>query len=444
MQDLNISPEPSRFSLLDRFRDSTTIKLAAIGILVLLLQIPTSMVRRLIHEREGRNRSVTQEISSKWGSPQTLAGPILTVPFKEPLKPAKGQVQHVRYLHILPEQLDVHGHVNTELRYRGIFEAVVFSGTVTSTGSFLMPQMEKLGLSPKQVQWADAFVSYGITDMRGISKFLPAKVGTAPVQANPGIPVSEVLSSGVSFPVALSEKEAAIPFELALTLNGSDGLKVVPVGKTSVVKFDSNWTSPSFDGAFLPTERTIGPTGFTALWRVLHLNRNYPQYWIGSQHEIMSSAFGVRMFLPADAYQKSERTAKYAVLFIVLTFVAFFLAELLTRARVMIFQYFLIGLALVVFYSLLLSISEHLGFDGAYAISAVATILLISLYSRSVFRKEGLPKLIGVLLTILYAYLYGLLRNEDYAMLLGSVGLFAILAVVMFVTRKLGPAAPPR
>jgi inner membrane protein len=180
----------------------------------------------------------------------------------------------------------------------------------------------------------------------------------------------------------------------------------------------------------LPVERTVTEQGFTAKWKVLHLNRNYPQYWKGRGHDLSQSTFGVRLFRPVDIYQKSMRTAKYALMFIVFTFMAFFISEVMNRLRVHPVQYLLIGLAMIVFYTLLLSISEHL-------ISAGAVIGLFSGYAKAILKNRAVTVMVSGVLAILYAYLYILLQLEDYALLMGSVGLFGVLSAVMYLTRKI-------
>ena len=418
--------------------DSISLRLGIIAGLVLVLLIPTSMIRQIINERESRQSGVVSEISGKWGNPKTLAGPVLTLPAKEYRKTQAGKAETLRYLHILPDTLDITGNLDSQIRYRGIYEAVVFASDVTVTGRFLLPDLERLGVNPKQVQWQDAFLSIGLSDLRGIRDNVVIRAGDQSVSMSPGLNSRDMLHTGMTAPIHLDRKHPDFSFSTTLRVNGSGNFSLVPLGKTTTVQLLSPWTSPSFDGAYLPAERAITSSGFTAGWKILHLNRNYPQYWFGEQHEVMSSAFGVSLVMPADAYQKAERTAKYAILFIGLTFTAFFLCEILNRLRIHPVQYLLVGLALVIFYMLQVSLAEHVGFDRSYGIASLATILLITCYARSVFRDcRRLATMAFWLLACLYAYLYGVIRNEDYALLLGSVGIFLILAAVMYVTRKI-------
>ena len=240
----------------------------------------------------------------------------------------------------------------------------------------------------------------------------------------------------------------------------------MPLGRTTQVSVRSDWPNPSFDGAFLPDEREVNESGFTARWEVLHLNRNFPQAWKGSQYrfttpstnepdpsdyyydrpaevvpiastEASGYSFGVNLLRSVDEYQKATRAAKYAILFIALTFLVFFFVETLNRKRIHPVQYLLVGLALCIFYALLVAISEQLSFNLAFILSSVAVTLLITLYCHSIFRHQKLTLFIGLLLVLLYGFVFTLIQLQDYALLIGSIGLFGILAVVMYFSRKI-------
>lgn len=428
---------------LTRVKESTTVKVAVIGLLILLLLIPAGMVRSLILERERRQADVVREISSKWGNEQVVAGPILSLPYERTMKgPENKPVTYTAYVHVLPDQLDISGDIRPETRYRGMYEAVLYNTALNLTGSFSMPDLKALGVSPKEIRWDRAFLSVGIPDMKGLKENIGLKLDGVETIMNPGIAASDVLGAGLSSAIPNLRREEKLSFDLSLNLNGSQWLGFVPVGKVTTLALSSKWTNPSFDGAFLPEERSVGAKGFSAKWKVLHVNRNYPQAWIGGGQNINDSAFGVKLVIPVDAYQKSTRTVKYAVLFIALTFMAFFFSETLNKLRLHPFQYLLIGLALIIFYALLISISEHLSFGKGYLISSVATILLVSGYARGILGKASLAIAVCGVLAILYGYLYILLQLEDFALLLGSVGLFVILAIVMYLTRKMNWYTP--
>jgi len=224
---------------------------------------------------------------------------------------------------------------------------------------------------------------------------------------------------------------------MTLDLNGSSSLYFIPIGKETNVSLTSAYKTPSFDGAFITDSNIVDNKGFKANWKVLNLNRNFPQEWTNSAYNISEAAFGVNLLIPVDHYQKSMRSAKYAIMFILLTFLVFLFTEILNGFKIHPVQYLLVGLALIIFYTLLLSISEHVGFTWAYLISSGAIILLISLYSKTIFKENRLMALLAGILIILYGFLFVILRSEDYALLIGSIGLFIVLCVIMYLSRKI-------
>lgn len=421
-----------------RIGRSLTLKLVVIGILIVVLLIPVSMVQSLIRDREWRQDRVVGEINGKWGGDQILAGPILTVPYTLTILNEKEKpVDVTRYLHLLPDTLSVTGSVSPQVRYRGIYQAVLYSTQLSINGRFPHPATDDARLASAQFHWERAFMAIGISDMRGIRDGIDGTFGGRPLVVAPGVGTADVLASGVSAPVVLNDAAQGYDFEFRLNLNGSQALQFVPVGRESRVALRSDWPDPSFSGAFLPVARDVSADGFTARWNVLHLNRNYPQSWTGGGYRIDESAFGVNLFTPVDVYQKTMRTAKYALMFIVFVFMAFFLCEAMSRQRVHPLQYLLIGLAITIFYALLLSISEHATFGAAYLTAAAAVVGLISAYARAVLKRTVMAAMVGGTLTVLYGFLYILLQLNDYALLMGSVGLFFVLALVMYLTRRI-------
>ena len=431
-----------------RIGQSATFKLVTICALILVLLVPASMVKSLIYERQGRKEGVVDEISAKWGKEQTITGPVISVPYLEHVKNDNGKVvTFTRFLHLLPDTVDIHSRITPEVRYRGIYQAVLYKTTLSIDGSFSRMPVEHLRIAPENILWSDALIYLGISDTRGIKAWTKAVFDGRALTMGPGIQTADVVDSGISASIPYNGSDKRYPFHFELELNGSRQIHFTPVGKVTTVTTDSPWQDPSFSGAFLPAERKVTEQGFTAKWRVLHLNRNYPQCWKSDSHDLSSSIFGVSLFSPVDIYQKSMRTAKYALMFIVFTFVAFFISEVVCRLRVHPVQYLLIGLAAIVFYALLLSISEHAGFGAAYLVSAVATVGLITGYAVAILKNRTASWMVGSILAILYAYLYILLQLEDYALLMGSIGLFAVLCAVMYLTRKIDwhaaqPGAP--
>ncbi|MBB6611714.1 cell envelope integrity protein CreD [Pontibacter sp. Tf4] len=428
---------PTQESFLER--NAVVVKATVIFVLVLLLLIPSTMIQGLIQEREMRKDEAIREISAKWGEQQTITGPVLTIPYLEFYRDTNKVVRQVtRYMHFLPDELKVNGQLFPEKRYRGIYEVVVYNSDVKLTGNFPPINFANLGVPQENLRLQDAFLSVGITDLRGIKEQVTLHWNTHKYSFNPGVASSDVLASGINAPVSLTDAAANAPYSFSLSLNlkGSEFLYFVPVGKETNVQIGSNWQNPSFDGAFLPDQRQVGQDGFTATWKVLHLNRNFPQQWKGAGYDVGSAAFGVNLLLPIDSYQKSMRSVKYAILFIGLTFLIFFFIELLHKKSVHPFQYVLIGLALCIFYTLLVSISEYSNFNIAYLIASIMTIGLVTVYTYSVFSSKKLAALVGGTLVILYAYIFTIIQLQDFALLMGSLGLFLILALVMYYSRK--------
>jgi len=419
-------------------RHSATVKVISIGVLVLLLLIPMSMISSLMREREYRRDDVVQEINAKWGNSQTITGPFFTVPYKSFYRDEKNALKYtLRYLHILPEHVDIQGEIDTQVRYRSLYEAVLYNTRMTLSGTFTLPALVHTSIASDHVLWEKAVFSVGITDMRGIQDKIAIKFDGAEYKASPGLKSVDIAASGVQCAIPLSPSQTSYDFSLGLNLNGSEEVHFIPVGETTRVKLTSSWPSPSFNGAFLPTTREVTDQGFSADWTVLHLNRNFPQFWAGNQYNVTDSSFGLRLLITADVYQKSIRIAKYALMFIVFTFSAFFFSEIINKRRVHPIQYTLIGLATLLFYVLLLSISEHVNFDLAYIASATAITILITGYSRGILRNNRFSFTVFGILVVLYSYLYIVLQLEDYALIMGSIGLLIVLTLVMFITRKI-------
>lgn len=417
-------------------KNTISIKIGTIVALILVLLIPMIMIKSLINERQARREAVVAEISSKWGNSQTITGPIITVPYSEYVKDEDGKERHyTRYLTILPDELEINGNLNPEIRYRGIYEAVLYNATIDINGSFQLPSESQLGMQHQRLSLNQAFITLGISDMRGIKDQIQASFGSNKLQLNPGVVNNKVITSGVSSRIHLNSKRQT--FHFTLNLNGSQALNFAPIGKTTTVNLESSWDSPSFTGAFLPEERQINNDGFKAGWKVLHFNRNYPQFWTGAQENFGQSTFGVNLFMAVDLYQQTMRITKYAIMFFIFTFMAFFLSEIFNNSRLHPIQYLMVGLAITLFYALLISISEHASFDIAYLISSVAVVTMVGGYAKSILHNGRMAAMVTGILIFLYSFLYLLLQLEDYALLMGSMALFVALGVTMFLTRKI-------
>ncbi len=417
------------------FWQSVTFKLVIIGLLILIMLIPGAMIRSLISEREQAQRDVIAEIGSKWGNGQTFAGPVMSVPYYHFIERDDRPSREIRFAHFLPEDLEIDADIRPEIRYRGIYRTVVYRAVLKVSGSFDFPETDKLKIEPGSILPDDAIIQVGITDMRGIQEALAFRWNHQELVAEPGIPIGDINGSGFHVKIPMEDK-GRFDFQFEIHLNGSDHLYFVPVGKTTSVRMNSTWRHPGFDGAFLPDRRDVTDGGFEADWNVLHLNRNYPQSWTGSAYQISASAFGCQLILPVDQYRKTMRSAKYAIMFMALTFMIFFFTEILNNRRIHPVQYLLVGLTISIFYVLLLSLSEQIGFNLSYLISSVAVIGLISAYAASIFRQTNLTMILGLCLAGLYAFLFILIQLQDYALLLGSIGLFVAMGLIMYISRK--------
>ncbi|QDH78769.1 cell envelope integrity protein CreD [Echinicola soli] len=419
---------------------SVTLKLLVITILVLLLLIPSSMIMDLIAEREALSQAATEEVSMKWANNQQLNGPVLTIPLVYEYKEKEELKEVVKYLYLLPNNLQVDGEVVPEKLKRGIYEVIVYKSQLAVSGSFdLMEKVDRTNL--KQIQYGKAFLTIGISDLRGIKEELAVDWGGVDCQVKPGSKVPSIITQGITvdLPNLESSMGTKVPFHFSLNLQGSRSISFVPVGGTTEVNVNSPWPSPSFYGNFLPDQRKVTGQGFEARWKVLQLNRNFPQSWVDEMQgsNLQAAAFGVDLIFPVDDYQKSIRSAKYAVMTILMTFLIFFLVEVLNKRKIHPFQYALVGLGLCLFYVLLVSISEHTDFNTAYAIAAFGVVAMIVLYSLTVFRKKKLSLLLLAVLVGAYSFLYVTLQLTDYALLMGSVGLTVMLAMTMYFTRNI-------
>lgn len=426
------------------FINSPGFKLGLIGILTLLLLIPANLILDLIREREQRRSETVYEVTSVWGNAQTILGPVITLPYEVTVKTGKDTyINETRYAHFLPEKLNVEGKVEPEVRYRGIYKVVTYSTKLRISGTFAPVDASGLTIPVATVENMPAMLEIGIPDMRGINKDISVQWGDTNLPVIPGLPNSQIASSGVHANFRLDGKKSYI-FSFDLDLNGSLSLNFIPVGKETNVHLSSTWTSPSFNGSFLPDSRKVDEKGFQAEWNVLQLNRNYPQQWIDDQYTVSESLFGVELLTPVDTYRKSERSVKYAILFIALTFLVFFFAEVMTKTRIHFINYLLTGIALCIFYSLLTALAEHISFTLAYVAASVIIIAMIALFANSLYRKRQVTLTVAGTLVALYVFLFVILQLMDYSLLFGNIGLVIILGIVMYFSRKIDWYSPER
>lgn len=426
-----------------RRSNSLTVKMLFIGAIMLLLLIPGRMIMNLIKDRESMMTSAQEEVARMWGGVQHLTGPVLTIPYAVTTTDKKGNSETIRgTLSLLPEELDIAGHIDCEQRRRGFYDTNVYTTDLVLSGTFDLPADLLVRTSGTRIDWSAAKVAVGISDLRGIEEsieigFDDHRLATATETEHPCFEV------GVSAPVDLTAWTAVpdkrMRFSIPLKIKGSGGLHIVPAGNANRIRLSADCPTPNFCGNFLPSTREVTGSGFSAEWKVVAQNREYPQKLWGSnyRHHIRQSELGVNLLIPVTQYQQATRSVKYAALVILLTFCGVFFVEMTRRRNIHAFQYLLVGLALILFYSLLVSISEHLDFGLAYFIAAAMTVSLITLYLYGIVRQKATALCIGGLLTLLYAYIYVLLRLEVFALLAGSIGLFVILAFTMRYSLKM-------
>ena len=410
--------------------------------LILILLIPTLFISHLIDERETLRSEAVQEVSQKWASEQHLVGPQLAIPYYD----ENGKASENQYLAVMPENLKITGDVNTQILHRGIYDVVVYHTDMKISGNFSRSDFKDVPL--EELCLERAMIAMEITDLRGVEDQLNIHLGEQDYRFETGQGYHGV--GGLPYYVVhafvnLGDTSSLddtllnnIPFTLSLSLKGSENLYISPIGGKTDVRLHSNWNNPSFVGDFLASEKKIDKNGFDAHWKMMHLNRDFPQSW--NTHEKAyspeNSAFGVTFLLPVDGYQKATRCVKYSILFTTITFIVFFFVEIMRKKRVHPLQYLLVGVALIVFYTLLVSLSEYLAFNLAYILAALATIILITLYSKAVLKSWAQGGFVGGVLLVLYGYLFTIIQLQDYALLAGSIFIFIILGVVMFFSRK--------
>ena len=444
--------QPNKFG--NWLKTSITARMIIVGILVMVLLIPLSYVNILIEERAFRQQDVVNEINSKWGNEVMIYGPIVKLPYKTYSETStfnektkayiKETKTHIKYAYIFPETLNTDANVKSKSLHLGNFESAVFTSKMVLNGDFSTIDLSSKDIKPEDIIWNKATMLFKTTNLKGIKTEMAIQLnGTSyPFETN-------FNEKNNNYKNHLDELETgflnedifktAFKYNMKVTYDGSKQIKLIPVGKTTTMSMASNWPDPGFIGNYSPNDetRSITKDGFKVDWKVLSINRAFSQIYLNKIPNLNQFAFGTKFIVLVDEYQKSERSAKYGFLVIGLTFLLFFLIQTLSKIHIHPFQYLMIGLALVMFYTLLVSISEHSNFLKAYLIAGVSVVLLITLYSKSILKSVKFPAFIGISLTALYAFIYVIIQLENYALLVGSIGLFIILALVMYVSRKI-------
>lgn len=434
------------------------VKGGLIAIIALLLMIPKVFVEDLIREREERQKEAIVEVSSKWAGPQTISSPVLVLPFYQPA--ADSQSKPVKqFAYFLPDDLKIKATMDPTEKHRGIYKVMLYTSDVNISGNFQNVNYTILNILPGQILWNEAFVRMNISDPRGLNEELALDwKGQKLMLANQaGEAGEDIMVSPV--PMTGPEDLQNISFSSQTKINGSEQLLFAPLGKVTTVELESKWPHPSFTGNMLPQSSVVKDSGFTASWKSLSHKRSFPQQWrnetevlkeihrtspgiattdrVAGISNVQAASFGASLFIPVNGYQKSMRSIKYALLCILLSFAAFFLIEVSQKnVSVHPFQYGLIGIALILFYTLLLSFSEYIGFNLAYLVASVFTIGLIGWFVKGLLQNGKKAMLLSTILVLLYTYIFTILQLQDYSLLLGSLGLFFALAVIMHFSKK--------
>lgn len=428
------------------------LKLVLLLVLAAFATVALAMIDGAVGERRARQARVASEIGAAWGHPQRVVGPILAVPYTyrvvHDLPDGRTRTEiKTGTLYALPENLVLDTALAPEERYRGIFRAVVYTATIKLSGSFAPLDLAAQGLSPDDVHWDQAQLALGISDLRGVAGEPKLAWDGAEIAFRPGAP-GNLVGNGVNAPVPLARDQSRpAAFSLEIKTTGSRDFFATPLGKTTRASIASPWPHPSFGGAYLPNARTIAKDGFAAQWSISYLGRDYPQAWKSAggepasgpraiQARIAASQFGVSLLSPVDFYQQSERAVKYGILIVAMVLAAIFIYEFAGGARFHLVQYGFVGAALCLFFLLLLSFAEIVGFAPAYAAAALLSGALIAWYAGRALGDARRGWFMAALLALVYGFLFVVLQMEDFALLTGALGLFAAIAAAMIATRN--------
>lgn len=431
-------------AIISRLRQSASLKAFTIGILILLLLIPLGMVRGTINDRDQIHQNARLDIQRTWGQSQLIAGPALVLPYDTVHVDTRGErIVNRTEMYVLPERLDIEASVDSEIRYRGIHKVPVYSATIRLHGQFAAIDTGELGIDEANIHWADASIVVGVSDGRAIAETPSLELNGQTLAFVPGGQLVGGLPPQIQAPlreIIATDRSGDLAFDTVLSIKGSESLSFLPLGDTTRASVASTWSSPSFSGNYLPHTREVSDDGFSADWQVSSIGRSFPSHWSkasGAEIWTEPAVFGVDLYMPISVYRLTLRAVTYGVLFVVLNFVSYFMFEVIAGLRLHPLQYLMVGMANVIFFLLLISLAEHIGFGWSYIASALASSGLVVGYSYSVLGQRGRAMIVGGVLFVLYCLLYMTLTAETYALLAGSIGLWAALAMIMYLTRRI-------
>ncbi len=419
-----------------------------IGLILLIMLLPLLAIHDLVGERALRKTSATNEVMEHFGRAQEITGPILTVPFEKTVTERRvvgGRSELIahqvtQYAHFLPASLSIRANVRPSTLKRGLFEIVVFTADIEFDGTF-----DALDFSPWKddstlVHWDRASLSFDVSDRKALTSPIQIENSDKRVVLEVGPQEGRPLVRSLSANWPLAPDSVFGRFSGKFSVRGSERIAFVPVGGRTDVSVSSPWPHPSFDGAFLPSSRAVSKNGFAARWSVLRFGRDFGQSWTDGPLDtgaISRAVFGVSLKDPTNLYALITRSTRYSILFLLMTFAALYLWETMARKTIHPLQYIVFGCSLLQFYVIELALSEHVGFAAAYVSAAASTVLLFAAYARGVLASTKSASLLSALLAAVYAFLFFTLQLEDYALLLGTIGLTVLLAATMYATRRM-------
>jgi inner membrane protein len=402
------------------------------------------MIRGTINDRDQIHQTARLDIQRTWGQSQLIAGPVLVLPYDMVHIDSRGErFVNRTEMYVLPRKLDIDTTVDSEIRYRGIHKVPVYSASIRLHGQFAAIDTADLGIDEANVHWAEASIVVGVSDGRAIAETPNLVINGVTVAFVPGGQLVDGLPPQIRAPlreILKPDLAGDLAFDTVLNIKGSESLSFLPLGDTTRASIESRWPSPSFSGNYLPHTRNVTDDGFSADWQVSSIGRSFPSHWTkasGAAIWTESAVFGVDLYMPISVYRLTLRAVTYGVLFVVLTFVSYFMFEVMAGLRLHPLQYLMVGFANVIFFLLLISLAEHIGFGRSYIASALASSGLVVGYSYSVLGQRGRAIIVGGVLFVLYCFLYMTLTAETYALLAGSIGLWAALAMIMYLTRRI-------
>ena len=454
-----------------KFTQGYTFKIILLFLLVILMLIPLTLIQSLISERNRTATTAEEGIMEAWGSQLVAVGPVIAVPgirTEQNITRTDRDGEKVETIRnpfaliITPQKLDIHSNFKTEIRKRGIFSVPLFSGELVFSGTFNPEKALSSLLANEEVYFNQAELIIALSSQKGIRKidnavwnngtlgqrelfFQPGNLGYIFARAQnltySRYSANSQTNSGI-YAAIPDFTNSESPFNIEIAIQGGQLVRFLPMGQDTHIEVSADWPSPSFQGAFLPGSSDITDNGFDAVWDISYLSRDIPLYWKSesnenSRRDYADSLFGVNFFRTIDTYSLNTRAVKYAILFLIVPFLTLFLLEVFTKKRIHPVPYLLSGIANIIFYLLLLSLSEQMQFYLAYLIASAAVAILLTLYSRSLLPSWKKSGYMGLVVTLSYILLYAVLNAESYALLIGSIGTFVVIALVMFITRRL-------